>query len=213
MANIGGVQFYPTQKSAIDANPNKSQGYIVKWGKHKFRKFSTRDDMISWYTARLAVSRERKTSFQSLEVIYEGQRCGFYADIEAYIYAIAADSSIDIESLKRDIIAGTQTAYAARGLDPNSLVWMENHRESKGKYKISFHVIGRDVDFEGTSRESSLCHTAKINRDLKYIATKYPDVEFSLCNFTDTRDNILDLGVYSNNRATRTIYSSKRILQ
>lgn len=82
-------------------------------------------------------------------------------------------------------------------------------RTSPGR-QGSFHVVGRDVDFVGTDKHSDLAHTAKkMNRECSHFATSYPSVDVSTCGRTGRKINLLDLAVYSRNRAMRTIYSSK----
>lgn len=62
-----------------------------------------------------------------------------------------------MDTLKADIMRHVNTAYDARGLDSGALLWSENHRGQK----VSFHVVGRDVDFEGTTSDSDLAHVDK----------------------------------------------------
>lgn len=86
------------------------------------------------------------------------------------------------------------------------MLWSENHRGQK----ISFHVVGLDVDFEGTKNDSHLAHVAKkINRDCIELTQRYPLVGFSEWGRTGRKQNLFDLAVYSSNRARRTIFSSK----
>eukprot|EP00752_Nemacystus_decipiens_P017978 g16111.t1 len=162
--------------------------------------------MVDWFQRVRAacLSAEPKQAFKPLEVVYEGQRCGFYADIEAYTPPTMPAG--DVDKLKADIMRHVNTAYDARGLDSGQLLWSENHRGQK----ISFHVVGRDVDFEGTHGDSSLAHVAKkMNRDCIELTREHPQVEFSMCGRTRKKQNLFDLVVYSKNRAMRTIYSSK----
>lgn len=48
-----------------------------------------------------------------------------------------------------------------------------------------------------------------MNRDCIKLTRKYPIVAFAECGRTGKKQNLLDLKVYSSNRAMRTIYSSK----
>lgn len=62
-------------------------------------------------------------------------------------------STGDVDTLKADIVRYVNTAYDARELDSGALfLWSENHRGGK----VSFHVVGRDVDFEGTHGDSDV---------------------------------------------------------
>lgn len=103
-----------------------------------------------------------------LEVICNSQRCGFFADIEC-LAPLDTDAD-DVETLKSDIMIGVNETYKSRGLSSDALVWSENHRKQaeKGVTKISFDVVGRDVDFVGTDKNSDLAHVAKkMNRECR----------------------------------------------
>ena len=205
---INGVSFYNFQSGAV--NGAQLPGYLVKWGTKLFGFFAERKHMEKWFETTMKYCSENQKPFPPLEVIYQSQRCGFFADIEGYI---SNDSCVDEESLKRDIISHVCEAYNARGLDPSQLKWVENHRIDleKRRTKISFHVIGRDVDFVGCGKDSHLARVAKkMNHSVRsFITEKYPDVEFSRCGKTGKPINVFDLSVYSENRAMRTVYSSK----
>lgn len=203
-AVIGGQTFIKGQKLAADGHA--IPGYMVKWGGYFFTFFDTRADMVDWFQrARGAcISTEPRQPFMPLEVVYEGQRCGFYADIECITPQTMPTGQVD--TLKADIVRYANTAYEARGLDSGALLWSENHRGQK----ISFHVVGRDVDFEGTHGESDLARVAKkMNKDCIELTKEYPHVEFFKCGRTGKKQNLFDLVVYSKNRAMRCIYSSK----
>eukprot|EP00903_Cladosiphon_okamuranus_P008985 g8595.t1 len=202
--NIYGQQFHPRQHLAVEGRA--IPGYVVKWKDNRFTFFDTREEMMGWFQrARgTCLSADPKQPFMPLEVVYQGQRCGFFADIEGYIPHMMCSGYV--ETLKADIMRHVNTVYDARGLDSGALLWSENHRGQK----VSFHVVGRDVDFEGTTSDSDLARLAKkMNRDCIKLTRKYPLVAFSECGRTGRKQNLFDLKVYSSNRAMRTIYSSK----
>ena len=160
--------------------------------------------MVDWFQRARGVCLSTKQPFMPLEVVYEGQRCGFFADIECYTPPMM--SAGDVDKLKADIVRFVNNAYAARDLDSGALLWSENHRGGK----VSFHVVGRDVDFEGTDGISDLARVAKkMNRDCVKLTKEYPLVGFSECGRTGKKQNLFDLRVYTRNRAMRCIYSSK----
>ena len=210
-AFIGGQLFHYKQLLAVKGH--SLPGYLIKWGQQQFTFFDEREEMENWFTRVKAdcFSRNARDSrhskdnaFMPLEVVYEGQRCGFYADIECYTPPMMSTEVVD--TLKADIVRYVNTAYAARGLDSGALLWSENHRGDK----VSFHVVGRDVDFEGTHGDSDLARVAKkMNRDCIELTKEHPRVGFSECGRTGRKQNLFDLKVYANNRAMRCIYSSK----
>lgn len=148
-----GQRFYPRQHLAIDGHV--PPGYLIKWKDNKFTFFDTREEMVDWFQRARGVCLSTKQPFMPLEVVYEGQRCRFYADIECYTPHMM--STGDVDTLKADIVRYNNTAYDARELDSGTLLWSENHRGGK----IPFHVVGRDVDFEGTHGDSDLAYVAK----------------------------------------------------
>ncbi|CAN0234590.1 unnamed protein product, partial [Ectocarpus sp. 4 AP-2014] len=108
-----------------------------------------------------------------LKVVYEGQRCGFFADIECYTPTTMTPA--DVDTLKGAIVRHVNDAYFSRGFESAALLWSENHRGNK----LSFHVIGRDVDFEGTYPRSDLAHVANnLNCDCLELTKEYPLVNF-----------------------------------
>jgi len=205
-ADIGGKTFHYTQDGAVKGHT--LPGYLVKWGQNKFTVFDERDEMENWFRRGVAHCRAAELPFRPLEVIYKGQRCAFYADIECF--TPPGMSTCELDALKTEIMQAVNAAYDARGLDSTALLWSENHRRKHPGIKLSFHVVGRDVDFEGTHGDSDLAHLAKkMNSDCSHIAASYPNVKFSTCGRTKRTTNLFDLHVYSHNRAMRCIYSSK----
>ena len=140
-----GQRFYSRQLLAVKGHD--LPGYLIKWADTRFTFFDTREEVMGWFQRARAqcLSTEPRQCFMPLEVVYQGQRCGFYADIECITPETM--STEQENTLKADIVRYVNTAYDARGLDSGALLWSENHRGPK----ISFHVVGRDVDFEGTS--------------------------------------------------------------
>lgn len=199
-----GQRFYRRQHLTVDGHV--LPGYLVKWDNNNFTFFDTRGEMVDWFqrTRGVCLSTKPKQPFMPLEVVYQGQRCGFYAGIECFTPHMMPTG--EVNTLKADIVRYVNTAYDARELDSGELLWSENHRGQK----MSFHVVGRDVDFEGTDIDSDLARVAKkMNRDCIELTKKYPFVGFSECGRTGKKQNLFDLIVYSNNRAMRCIYSSK----
>lgn len=193
---------YPRQKPAIDGHD--LPGYLIKWKDTKFTLFDTREEMERWFLRARSICTSNRDSFMPLEVVYDGQRCGFYADIECIIPRSMPQG--DEDALKAAIILHANHAYAARGLDSDARAV----ERKPSRAKISFHVVGLDVDFEGTKNDSHLAHVAKkMNRDCIELTQRYPLVDFSECGRTGRKQNLFDLAVYSSNRAMRTIFSSK----
>lgn len=204
--SISGQVFHYGQKLAVNGHTDELPGYVVKWGKQLFTFFAEREAMVDWFNRAReeCQSSDPQKPFKPLEVVHEGQRCGFFADIECYVPLEMP--ACELDALKADTIRAVNEAYAARGLDSEALLYSENHRDNK----ISFHVVGQDVDFEGTDKKSDLCHVAKkVNRDCLWMKTKYPNVGFVESGRTGRKENLLDLAVYSKNRAMRCIFSSK----
>eukprot|EP00903_Cladosiphon_okamuranus_P006479 g6338.t1 len=201
---IGGQLFHYGQRPAVAGH--SLPGYLVKWGQQQFTFFDEREEMENWFTQtrEACLFAERRRAFKPLEVVYEGQRCGFYADIECYTPTDMPPA--DVDTLKAAIMRHVNDAYFSAGFDSTALLWSENHRG----HKVSFHVEGRDVDFEGTHPHSDLAHVAKkLNWDCLELTREYPLVDFSECGRTGKKVNLFDLKVCSKNRAMRTIFSSK----
>lgn len=201
---VGGQPFHRKQDLAVA--DHELPGYVVKWGTYRFTFFTERAGMVDWFkrVRQYCHTSTPRKPFMPLEVVYEGQRCGFYADIECYI---PREMTVgDVDTLKGEIMRYVKDAYFSRGLDSSALVWSENHRGDK----VSFHVVGRDVDFEGTHADSDMARvTKKMNWDCLQLTNEYPLVGFSECGRAGKKVNLFDLAVYSRNRAMRCIYSSK----
>lgn len=73
---------------------------------------------------------------EAYEVMYGDFPCSFLTDIEVYC-PLKADY---IDNLKGRIVSDVTSR--CEELEEHSLVWSEDHRETKGFYKISFHVVG-----------------------------------------------------------------------
>lgn len=46
--------------------------------------FTQRADMVEWFELVMGTCHSSERPFMPLEVVYNGQRCGFYAGIECY---------------------------------------------------------------------------------------------------------------------------------
>eukprot|EP00903_Cladosiphon_okamuranus_P009447 g9006.t1 len=149
---IGGKLFHYGQRPAVAGH--SLPGYLVKWGQQQFRFFNEREEMENWFTQtrEACLSAERRRAFKPLEIVYEGQRCGFFAEIECYTPTDMPPAEVD--TLKAAIVRHVNDAYFSAGFDSTALLSSENHRG----HKASFHVVGRDVDFEGIHPHSDLAH-------------------------------------------------------
>ena len=108
--------------------------------------FTTRQEMEEWYSAIKADCFSRGEPFMPLEVNYNSQRCGFFADIEC-LAPLDMDAD-DVDTPKSDFMFGVNEAYKSSGLSSDALVWSKIHRKQakKGVTKNSFHVVGTDVE-------------------------------------------------------------------
>lgn len=109
---IGGAVFFNWQSGAIDGA--QLPGYLVKWGKSLFSFFSTRNSMEEWFMKMKKTTSENHKPFPPLEVVYNSQRYGFFADIEGYVPLDMDDH--DLTQLKWDIMDQVNKAYSAAGL-------------------------------------------------------------------------------------------------
>lgn len=138
----------------------------------------------------------------------------FAADIEVYV----PKNTVETKRKKLEFLIMEEftRVYGKYG-QADKLVFMEDHRPSKHRlrkgeeetpmYKISFHVLGKGELFNEMHKDCKMKQLAShINLELKKnIKTMYAwDVVLP-------GGDILDMKIYSRNRAMRTIYSQKSL--
>lgn len=109
MPDTGGQTFY-TQHLAVDGHD--LPWYLLKWGQQFITFFAHRVDMVDWFTRVKEDCLSRKVPSMPLEIVYRGQRCGFYADIECL--TPPKMSTVDVDTLKAEIKTSS-TTHTNRG--------------------------------------------------------------------------------------------------
>lgn len=189
---------------SIPTGRETNKFFMVKWGQYMFACFKSRKEQLAWWTNTHKKKQKAGAAFEAYEVMYGDFPCSFFADIEVYC-PLQADY---INSLKARIVSDVTSR--CEELDEHSLLSSQDHRETKGLYKISFHVIGGSRLFRGVVKDDP---TARLAADVNMISEKifedYPDISSSPKGQRGM--SVLDMGVYTKNRSMRGPKGSKGI--
>lgn len=199
---INGKKFISNQDMSLPRHSDKKQIFMTKWGQFLFTCFDSREKQLEWWIDTLKRKRKAGAAFEAYEVIYGDAPCSFFADIEVYC-PLDADY---IERLQERIV--TDVTSRCEELDEHSLLFSENHRKSKGLYKISYHVVGGSRLFRGVVTNGPMARLAEqLNTISDKIFEDYPEISSSPREQREM--SVLDMGVYTKNRPMRGICSDK----
>lgn len=193
---------------------SENRKMFVKQGVFSFTFFDNFIFFLKWFSQH----REKCQKYQKVFEIYELMSTGidmcFAADIEVYVPINTAETKR--EKLEFLIMEEFTRIYGKYG-QADKLVFMEDHRPSeyrlkKGEektpmYKISFHVLGKGELFNEMHTKCKMKQLAShVNIELtKTIKAMY------VWEVVIPQNNVVDMGIYTRNRAVRTIYSQKGV--
>lgn len=201
---INGKKFITNQEMSLPSGQGHKKVFMIKWGQYMFACFTSRKEQLAWWTNTHKKMQKSGKPFEAYEVMYVDSPCSFFADIEVYC-PLKADY---IDSLKARIMSGVTSR--CEELDEHSLVWSEDHRETKGFYKISFHVVGESRLFRGIVNNGPMARlAAEVNTISEKIFEDYPDISSSPKEQREM--SVLDMGVYTKNRSMRGSKASKGV--
>lgn len=200
-----GHVFYFTPKNM----PVTSQDHaiFIKYGMTEFSSFPTREQYHRWFLEYKSYCEENNTAFKIFELIVDGRPTAFYADIEGYSPIDACED--ELLMIQHNIKEAFRNKYALLGGDADDLIWMEDHRESDGKQKTSFHVIGRDKKFLDVKRGGAMRQFANKLEPMVTAEVLAMDMTIDFWSKSLKRYSVLDMCVYHSQRPFRTLGSSK----
>lgn len=199
---INGKKFISNQDMSLPRHNDKKPVFMTKWGQFLFTCFDSREKQLEWWIDTLKRKRKAGAAFEAYEVIYGDAPCSFFADIEVYC-PVNADY---LDRLQDRIV--TDVTNRCEELDEHCLVFSENHRKSKGLFKISYHVIGGSRLFKGVVTNGPMARlAAQLNTISEKIFEDYPEISSSPREQREM--SVLDMGVYTKNRPMRGICSDK----
>lgn len=150
---------------------------------------------------------EKKKAFSIFEMIIDGYPTAFYADIEGLSPLSAhADELLEIRHTMKKMF---RAKYSEIGGDAGRLVFMEDHRVSKGFHKTSFHVIGPSEMFLDVKRRGSMHNYAIKLNGILTPAILQMNMNIDFHDKNRTTNNMLDMAVYNHKRGMRTWASAK----
>ena len=153
------------------------------------------------------IAEEKRKAFSIFEMIIDGYPTAFYADIEGLSPLSApADELLEIRHTMKKIF---RAKYSEMGGNAGRLVFMEDHRVSKGFHKTSFHVIGPSEMFLDVKRHGSMHNYAKRLNLILTPAILQLNMNIDFHNKNRTTNSVLDMAVYNHKRGMRTWGSAK----
>lgn len=203
---LGGHRFYPNIRREGELAQNAQ--IFVKHQRTWFSFFDKLDFFLNWFQDHRQECRINNLPFRVSERVQDGLVYAFYADIEGVSPLALPQSKLEDAryALKRVI----KEVYREFGLQYDHLVWMEDHRESKGKIKTSYHMIGSQDLFVDVVRRGSmhaLAHDLNVAISRRVRDLNLP-IEFKYDQKLDIF-SVLDMSVYHSGRELRALYSVK----
>ncbi len=189
--------------------PATSQDHaiFIKYGMTEFSSFPTREQYHRWFLEYKSYCEENNTAFKIFELIVDGRPTAFYADIEGYSPIDACKD--ELLMIRHNVKDAFRNQYALLDGDADDLIWMEDHRESDGKQKTSFHVIGRDKKFLDVKGGGAMRKFADKLEPMVTAEVLAMGMNIDFWSKALKRYSVLDMCVYHSQRAVRTLSSSK----
>lgn len=193
----------------FDNMPGSSEdaAIFVKYSLKLHTFFLSHEDFYKWFTEFREICRKKRKAFSIFEMIIDGYPTAFYADIEGLSPLSAhADELLEIRHTMKKIF---RAKYSEMGGNAGRLVFMEDHRVSKGFHKTSFQVIGPSEMFLDVKRHGSMHNYAKRLNGILTPAILQMNMNIDFHNKNRTTNNMLDMAVYNHKRGMRTWGSAK----
>lgn len=208
---IHGKWFYGLQDTMF-AHAADAVIYI-KFDKNRFTSFDSLDAFWEWYFRAREACRKEKKAFPVFEILHTGNNMCFIADLEVYLPP--ETDSTQLQKIEYTIKNLFRAAYD-RHADAENLVITQNSRVSAYKktrggekqpgYKISLHFLERSEIFNEMHKKSAMSKLAiRVNQDL---VAEMKDLVAKHDIFLPGGD-VLDLGIYTKNRAMSLIGTAK----
>lgn len=193
----------------FDNMPRSSEdaAIFVKYSLKLHTFFLSHEDFYKWFTEYREICRKKRKAFSVFEMIIDGYPTAFYADIEGLSPLSApADELLEIRHTMKKMF---RAKYSDMGGNADRLVFMEDHRVSKGFHKTSFHVIGPSEMFLDVKRNGSMHNYAKRLNGSLTPAILQLNMNIDFHNKNRITNNMLDMAVYNHKRGMRTWGSAK----
>lgn len=208
---IHGKRFYGFQDAMLQ---HAGDAVIyTKFDKNRFTSFHSLVAFWEWYFQAREACRKKKTAFSVFEILRTGNNMCFIADLEVYLPP--ETDSIQLQKIEYTVKNLFRASYG-RYADAENLVITQNSRMSAYKkarggekqpgYKISLHFLGRSEIFNEMHKKSAMSKLAiRVNKDL---VAEMKDLVAKHDIFLPGGD-VLDLGIYTRNRAMSLIGTAK----
>ena len=207
-----GHRFWSTQAQML-RHAEKAQIFI-KYDLKEFTSFDNFQLFWEWFERYKKDCSESKRPFAIYEILSTGKDMCFVCDIEVYCPLDISDSNF--QKLQHNLRKEFRKVYGKYG-DANNVIFMENHRKSSHRIrksdaektpmlKLSFHALGLSEFFNQMHTSCEMKKLAAlVNEDLMGAMSSIIDKNKVVL----PSNSILDMKIYSKNRALRTIGSNK----
>ena len=207
-----GHRFWSTQAQML-RHARKAQILI----KYDLKEFTFFDNVLlfwEWFERYKKDCSASKRPFAIYEILSTGKDMCFVCDIEVYCPLTISDSNFD--KLQYNLRKEFRKVYGKYG-DANNVIFMENHRKSSYRikksdlektpmHKLSLHALGLSEIFDEMHTSCEMKKLAAlVNKDLMAVMSSTIDRSKVVL----PSNSILDMKIYSKNRALRTIGSNK----
>lgn len=207
---ISSQSFWPKFDLMLKKSENRK--IFVKQGVFSFTFFDKIIFFLKWFSRHMEKCKKSKKLFEIYEIMSTGIDMCFFSDIEVYVPINTAETKR--QKLEMIIMDEFTRVYGKYG-QADKLIFMEDHRPSKYRlkkgeektpmYKISFHVLGRGELF---NEMHTTCKMKQLASHVNIELTKKVKSMYAW-EVVYPQNNVMDMGIYTKNRAVRTIYSQK----
>lgn len=186
---------------------------MIKYTPYLFTYFDNFHLFLEWFKKMRQVSKRLKKPFEVYELLTSGRHLCFVCDIE--VYCPMSISKPDFDRIQYELKRRFTNVYYKYG-DASNVIFTQDHRPSKHKLegsdaaepmmKMSFQGLGLSEIFDEIHTTCEMKKLAGlVNKDLVVamadVMSKHAVVLPS--------GNILDMKIYTKNRAMRTVCAQK----
>lgn len=208
-----GHRFWSTQAEMF--RHAKNAQILIKYDLYEFTFFDNFDFFLEWFQNYRHDCIKSKRPFAIYELLTTGKDMCFVCDIE--VYCPLEIHETDFQQLQFTLRKNFREIYGRYG-DANNVIFMEDHRPSSHRIektgdktpmmKLSYHALGLSEIFNEMHKTCEMKKlAARVNKDLVAEMTPLN----SKYGVVMPKGDILDMGIYTKNRALRTIKGQKDV--
>ena len=206
---VCGQEFWYSQADMLRRAKNAQ--ILIKYTPKQFTYFDSFHDFSVWFKNMRKVCKRLKKPFEVYELLTSGRHMCFICDIEVYFPTSISDA--DFERVQYTLKRRFTEVYDKYG-DGSNVIFMQDHRpssyrqegSSEPKMKLSFHALGLSEIFDEIH---TTCETKKlaglVNKDVVAATAGVMSKHGAVLQL----GNILDMSIYTKNRAMRTVDAQK----